>query len=83
MLILGMAERAALCLVQLEVLDKMLYFICRLLLVLPLFLEILLAFVIMLHFGVATVLLGRETAVQMLFFFYGTVPIFLSGLGGN
>lgn len=78
-----MAERAALRLVQLEVLDKMLYFICRLLLVLPLFLEILLAFVIMLHFGVATVLLGRETAVQMLVFSYGTVPIFLSGLGGN
>lgn len=83
MLILGMAERAAQRLVQLVVLDKMLYFICRHLLVFPLFLEILLAFVIMLHFGVATVLLGRETAVQMLVFFYSTVPIFLSGLGGN
>ena len=58
-------------------LDKKLYFICKLLLVFSLFLEILLAFVIMLHFGVATVLLGREIAVQMLGFFSSTVPMFL------
>lgn len=62
MLILGMAEQAAQRLLQLEVLDKMLHFILRHLLVFPLFLEILLAFVITPRFGVATVLLGREIA---------------------
>lgn len=40
----------------------------------------LLAFVIMLHFGVATVLSGRETAVRMLGFFSSTVPMVLQVL---
>lgn len=81
MLILGMAEQAAQRLLQLEVLDKMLHFILRHLLVFPLFLEILLAFVITPRFGVATVLLGREIAVQMPSFSSSTVPTFLQVSG--
>lgn len=81
MLILGTAEQAAQRLVQLVASDKMLRFIWRHLLVSPLFLELLLAFVITLHLGVSTVLLGREIAVQMPSFFSSAVPMFLQVLG--
>lgn len=75
------AQQAVQRWVQLVVLDKMLHFICRHLLVFPLFLETLLAFVIMLHFAFATVLLWREIAGLMLAFFWSTTPMFLQLLG--
>lgn len=46
-----------------------------------LFLVTLLAFVIMLHFGMAAALLGREIVPQMPSFFLSAVPVFLRSWG--
>lgn len=83
MLILGTAECAAQHLAQLVVLDKMLHFIRRRLLVFPLFLEIHLAFVITLHFGAATGLLGRGPSGIDAGFLLEHRPCVSSGLGSN
>lgn len=48
-----------------------------------LFLESLLAFVIMLHFGMTAALLGRERVLQMPSFFLSAVLMFLQVLGAT